>query len=245
MRPACLMPRSNPAPAIRLRSSLGWRTRLVGLLALSAGSYPLLLLGFTAALAFIGERHWITAALLYVPRLAFAAPLPVLVILLFYCGRRRLLWTQAVAALVILFPLMGLELWKPHESDSGPRLRVLSFNVDSANAGIKLIVRQVLEPRPDIAVLVEAPLDNHRLETALLGVFPYVRSSSQFIVASRFPITLVSELPHIPYFGHPARRAPCASRLTPRSGASRCMPCIQSRRGARSAFVASAACRAN
>ncbi len=195
------MPRNSSPPAIRPRASRNGRKRSVAAVALLAGLYPLLLIGSACALTFIGERHWITAAALYLPRLVFAVPLPVFVLLLFWCGPRRLLWTQLVAALVILFPLMGLVLPWPHGSNPGPTLRVLSFNVDSAHAGETALLEAVDAQRPDVALLVEAPLGDTRLRDALATRFPHVERASQFLLGSQFPIVEVTELPRVSYQG--------------------------------------------
>ncbi len=198
---SAVVPRTNPTPAIRPRSSRGFRKRLVGLLALLAWLYPLLLIASACALTFIGERHWITAAVLYVPRAAFAAPLPVFVLLLYWCGRRRLLWTQLVALLVLVFPLMGFVLPWPRAAFADSTLRVLSFNVDSGHAGEAALLEAITAQQPDVVLLVEAPLDHTRLRDALATRFPYVHRASQFLLGSRFPIALSTELPRVSYLG--------------------------------------------
>ncbi len=163
--------------------------------------YPLSLIGVACALSFIGERHWLTAALLYVPRIAFAAPLPVFVALSLWSKRHRLLWAQVAAALVIVFPLMGFVLPWSRGGSAGPTLRVLSFNVDSGHAGETTLIGAITAQQPDIALLVEAPLDHTRLRDALETRFPYVQRNSQFLLGSRFPIASTSELPRVSYLG--------------------------------------------
>jgi vancomycin resistance protein VanJ len=110
-----------------------------------------------------------------------------------------LLWTQGVAALLLLFPLMGFVPPWPNGAGAGLTMRVLSFNVNSAHAGAQAIVAAILEQRPDVVVLVEAPLDATALSNALAPHYPHVQRATQFLLASRFPITQASELPRVRY----------------------------------------------
>src|SRR6266700_3918162 len=67
------------------------------LLAVLAIAYPLALLAVVLAFRFIGEASWITAAGIYLPRVGFALPWPILTLALIWRGPRRLLVTSAVA----------------------------------------------------------------------------------------------------------------------------------------------------
>ena len=80
------------------------------ILLILALAYPIALLAVIAGLRFIGEQWWLTTAALYLPRLVFALPLPALVLALAWFGPRRALWAQLAAALLLLFPLMGLRV---------------------------------------------------------------------------------------------------------------------------------------
>ncbi len=66
-----------------------WPRRAVTAL---AALYPVLLLATIAAFRFVGERWWVTAVGLYVPRAAFLAPLPLLLFALLIAGSRRGAW---------------------------------------------------------------------------------------------------------------------------------------------------------
>jgi vancomycin resistance protein VanJ len=182
----------------------GWRRRL--LLALCLG-YPLLLGVIVTSLATVGERFWLTAAALYLPRLAFAIPLPVLVVLAWYCGLRRLLWAQLIAA-ALLVPLTGFVLpWPSAAGTSAQHLRVLSFNVDSSHAGVARVVSAIVQERPDVVLIQESLFGDGALAKALGSEYAYVQFATQFTVASRYRIESASELEPIPFFGHrkPAR----------------------------------------
>jgi endonuclease/exonuclease/phosphatase (EEP) superfamily protein YafD len=168
----------------KARSIVRFSRRLVSL---SAYAYPLVLLALCIVLVSIGERFWVTAGLLYVPRALFGAPLVVLVPALWLMGKKRLLWTQAVALLLVVFPLMGLVLPWPAARASGPTLKLLSFNVDSAHAGAEQLLAVVDREQPDLALFQEAPWGGP-LHEGLRARFPHVDSSTQFLLASRFPI---------------------------------------------------------
>jgi vancomycin resistance protein VanJ len=146
-------------------------------------------LGLVAVLfRFIGERWWLTSLGLYLPRVVLAAPLLVLVPALFVVRRRGWLWTQAVAAWVLLFPLLGLVLPRWHEPTAGPRIRISSYNVDSCAAGYQAVASAILGESPDV-VLTQELLTDPKPLIALLGPrYAFVNVSEQFLVASRFPI---------------------------------------------------------
>lgn len=169
-------------------------------------AYPLLLGVTLLLLASVGERYWLTAAGLYLPRLVFAAPLPVLVGITYWSGLRPLLWAQAVA-LVLLVPLLGFVLPWPRFGTTAPTIRILSFNVDSARAGAANVVAAIIRERPDVVLLQEVAFEDVDLSHELRAEFPYVLHATQFTVASRFPITAAREVEAVDYFGHkrPAR----------------------------------------
>jgi len=163
--------------------------------------YTASLLGLIAAMGLVGERHWLSAALLYVPRVSYGVPLPFIALSLYWLRERRTLWSQAIAAFLIVFPLMGLVVPTPHGTAALKTVRVFSFNVDSGHAGEKAVLDAVTARRPDIALLVEAPIGPSRLPDAFAPLFPYTHRFSQFIFGSRFPITQANALPRIEYGG--------------------------------------------
>lgn len=177
------------------------RRWLVSAIVASAYGYTLGLVAVWFALAFVGERWWVTAALLYAPRFAFALPLVPLALALWLAGRRRLLWTQGLALLVCLFPLMGLVL--PGFSSSraaGPELKLLTFNVSSEQAGAEAILQRLDEAKADLVLLQEAS-EEGPLFDGLAARYPHTHASTQFLLGSRFPILEASEPPRVPFFG--------------------------------------------
>ncbi len=175
------------------------RRFLRGTLVALAIAYPLALIAVWLGLALVGETWWPTTVALYLPRLAFAAPLPLLVLALLVWGPRWLLAGQLVAAGVLLFPLLGLELGGPVEPSGRPRLRVLSYNVNYGYMSNARILADITGAGADVIVLQAS---HHRLHPALdAALASYQRyHHREFYVASRFPIVSV----HEPDGFHPA-----------------------------------------
>jgi len=151
-------------------------------------AYPLALLALIAGLRFIGEQWWFTTAALYLPRLLFALPLPALTLALAWFGPRRALWTQLVAAALVIFPLMGLRISATPAPTAGAfQLRVLSCNIDSGSFGIPAVLAMLQAVNADVILLQAVnPNDADRLAAGVPGYS--VLASTQFWVASRYPI---------------------------------------------------------
>src|SRR5581483_3659310 len=144
--------RDRATPGLREKVGIGrWLLRIV------AFGYPLALLGVVIAFRFVGERFWMLTAALYLPRLGFALPLPFITIWILLARAHRLLLTQLVAALLIVFPLMGLSLSTGARPTPGVfQFRVLSFNIDADAFGVEAILRPILKANADLILLQEA-----------------------------------------------------------------------------------------
>lgn len=159
-----------------------------GALALGA-LYPLALLIVTLSIALVGERWWATAGVMYLPRVAFAAPLPVVVLLLAWHRLHRLLLLQVGSLLLVLFPLMGFVLPTPHaRASTAGGIRVLSYNVNSGGNDEPGIVAEVARFSPDVVLFQEAGNEAEALAHLLGALYPVTAFSNQFVVASRYPI---------------------------------------------------------
>jgi endonuclease/exonuclease/phosphatase (EEP) superfamily protein YafD len=158
------------------------------LTAVAAWLYLTALVAVVLAFRLIGERWWVVLACLYLPRVGFAAPLFVLGPALWWFRRRRLLLTQLAAALIVLFPLMGLELPKLREASAGPRtLRLASYNVWYGYGGVEALGRQVDDLRADVVVLqATSNRTDEFFQRHLAGWNLHVGSG--FMAASRLPI---------------------------------------------------------
>jgi endonuclease/exonuclease/phosphatase (EEP) superfamily protein YafD len=158
------------------------------LTAIAAWLYVVSLLFAILAMHYVGERWWMTGVALYLPRLVFALPLPVLAIALVAMGPRRLLWTQLGAAILLLFPLMGLVIPRPASRAKGaPVMRILSYNVDSIVNGMDGVLGEIDRYSPDIVVLQEIG-SQELLAARMRERYPVVDMRNQFLLATRFTI---------------------------------------------------------
>lgn len=185
--------------AKQILGRMGWLRRIVVVVALA---YPLALFGVVIALRYIGERWWFTAGLAYLPRLGFALPLPFIVVALLVLGLRRLLVSQAVALGLVVFPLMGLVLPWPSGAAGGTKMRVMSFNINSAAGGEDKIIAEVDRYSPDILVMQEIGQSGESLAKRLASRYDAVRLSTQFLAASRYRILSLMEPERIPLYGN-------------------------------------------
>jgi vancomycin resistance protein VanJ len=177
-----------------------WTRLRLAVLALAV-AYPVTLLLVVVALRGIGDRWWLTTVALYLPRVGFGLPLPVLTLALTMVRPRRWLLTQVAASLLLVFPLMGLKLSGPRAPTAGAvHLRVMSCNIDLGSSSASELVAAIRSVDPDIVCLQEARGDEVRpLAEGLPGYT--VRRDGQFIVASKYAITEVYAPPWLPHAG--------------------------------------------
>ncbi len=177
-----------------------WLRPCVGAVAFA---YPIALLGVFVGLRFVGERWWVTGVALFLPRLLFGAPLPVVAVALVVVRLRTLLWTQAVAALLLVFPLMGFVLPSAGATQRdlhAPAVRVLSYNIDSGRGEGEFdeIVAEIARHSPDIVFLQETGFPE-KLAGLLAGRYRHVFTADQFLVATSYPILASFEPPKLQY----------------------------------------------
>jgi endonuclease/exonuclease/phosphatase (EEP) superfamily protein YafD len=167
------------------------------LVAMLAVLHPLALAGVALAMRFVGEAWWPTTVLLYLPRWPLAAALPILVLALAVLGPRRLLWSQLVAAVLLLVPLGGFHWNRVAVDPSAPRLRILSLNVSFAHGARDVACREVAAHEPDLVLLqgYDAEL-TASLERCLAGYQRYV--DGEFQLASRGAIQRFAAPPPLP-----------------------------------------------
>lgn len=140
---------AKPQPRVR------WRRLLVGL----TGLYLICLLGILALIYGPGERCWLTSLLLFGPTWVLAVPLFALGALWLVCHRG--LWLLGVlvgAGLLLAGPVLGaavpLARVVPQRSD-GPRIRLVTWNVEGNAVSAEQLSRLLAEFRPDIVLLQE------------------------------------------------------------------------------------------
>jgi endonuclease/exonuclease/phosphatase family metal-dependent hydrolase len=173
----------------------GWLLRVLAI------GYLVTLLAIILALRYAGERWWVSTALLYLPRLGFALPLPFIVLLLLLGRRRWLLLTQLAALILLLFPLMGLRLpGGPARHDGAFHLRVASYNIATGPLGAEPILEDLRGTDADVILLQEAGENLYQaLAAGLTGYRVYL--SGQFLIASRFPVDETIQPPAIQHRG--------------------------------------------
>lgn len=161
--------------------------------------YVAALVVIALGLRFVGERWWVTTVALYLPRLGFAVPLPFVLLALGLLRLWREFWVTLASSLVALAVLMGFVLpWRTSTDRSAPVLRVLSFNCNSGYGGVDAVAEEIDHFSPDIVLLQEVgPLE--KLGAAMQARYPTVRMGTQFIVASRFPISSSIDPEKLPY----------------------------------------------
>jgi vancomycin resistance protein VanJ len=183
-------------PAAKRSTGLwGW------LLTVLAIGYPAALLAVILTLRFVGERWWLSAALLYLPRIGFALPLPFIVLLLLVSRRYWLLLGQVAALLLLLFPLMGLQLpGAPSPTPGALHLRVMTYNVATAPHGPEPILEELRGTDADVILLQETdPAQYAAFRSGLPGY--EVHTSGQFLLASRFPVVETIQPPQLEHLG--------------------------------------------
>jgi vancomycin resistance protein VanJ len=164
-----------------------------------AVAYPLALLAVLLAMRSIGERWWLTTVVLYLPPVGFGLPLPVSALALIFVGARRWLRTQVAAALLLLFPLMGLSVHGPRApADGAVRLRVMSCNIDLSSASADALAGAIRASDADVICLQEARGDEVGPLRERLPAYT-VRGDGQFIIASKYRISDVYLPPDVPW----------------------------------------------
>ncbi|HVU05891.1 MAG TPA: endonuclease/exonuclease/phosphatase family protein [Polyangiaceae bacterium] len=183
-----------------------WTRRVVQWLAVA---YPASLAVLAGVLGTVGEKHWITTALLYLPRFPYALPLPFLGLALLLLRSWRLLALQAASLWLVLVPLMGFVFpWVGGGTPGAPTVRLLSYNVNSLEAGEDRVFEQIEHLNPDIVLLQEIGSGGAAFAERLRARYGVVQVSGQFIVASRHPIletyepgkVVLDGVPHSPRF---------------------------------------------
>jgi endonuclease/exonuclease/phosphatase (EEP) superfamily protein YafD len=116
-------------------------------------------------------------------------PIPILVLALASLGLYRHLWTQVVAAFLLLFPMMGLVISRPvPPRPDAPVIHLLSYNVDSGAFGYAGVVDEISKTSPDVVLLQEVggPVDD--LVQRLKALYSNVVVTGQLVLATRYEV---------------------------------------------------------
>lgn len=139
----------------------------------------------------VSERWWLSALLTYLPRLPYALPaLLLLPATLVTCPSAA--WTQLVALVLVLGPLMGPTL--PSQAATAPDagrhvLKVVSGNLQEGRGSLRKLIAEIEPFQPDVVVFQEAA---HGCET-LFQLFDgwEIAHLNSYYVASRYPLRVV------------------------------------------------------
>ncbi|MCC2671864.1 MAG: Endonuclease/exonuclease/phosphatase [Armatimonadetes bacterium] len=105
----------------------------------------------------VAERLWWTTLLIYVPQVAYLAPVPLVFIVVLWSQDRRALAAFVATVRLIVGPVMGLQVPLPELTQPGEqRVRVLSYNIKGALGGFDRISDQIAAVQPDVVVFSEA-----------------------------------------------------------------------------------------
>jgi vancomycin resistance protein VanJ len=145
------------------RREVDYRT----LVTVLSGGYLVALIGMWGVFRWVGEYHWATALLLYVPRVVWGLPLLGMLWLTVLRRDVRLAAATAVGAWVWFFPLMGFRWRMNGETQAavtsrttapGGMSRVLSLYVQNVHdfPDVAALITRMKEREPDLIVLQEA-----------------------------------------------------------------------------------------
>jgi endonuclease/exonuclease/phosphatase (EEP) superfamily protein YafD len=196
--------RPRPRPFDWVKRAIRPLGRWERVVLLAAVLYVFVLLAVAVVLPLLGEHWWVTGVALYVPRLVFGLPLPFLTLPMLGRRLRVFLWTQALALFLLLFPLMGFVIPRPHWHGGSPVLRVLSYNVDSFSMGpVDEVLAEVERYSPDVVFLEEAGTWQEQVLAKLQERYATVQATGQFVVAAKFPLVKVETPPQVVADGRP------------------------------------------
>ena len=162
---------------------------------MACGLYAAAILAAWSVAKWSPADWWPVHLVLYGPRWVLALPMLILVPAVAW---RRSGWSVlalevaavgflALWGLVVPIPAVIRDVWS-----GGPRLRVLTCNVQFADLKVDVLAGLIREARPDLVLLQECQLDDPGAVFGREGW--HVRSEGEFFLASRLPIVRFSTL---------------------------------------------------
>ena len=130
-----------------------------------------------------GDRRWLATLFLFGPRWVSGAPLPVLIFAA-AIWQRWLLPPLAIAAMVLVIPIMGMCLHPDLSNNAFRDLRVLSCNVEQDAIRPLALAVMILDEQVDVVALQEVR-NPRRFDWPPRW---YVVAHDEFLLASRYPI---------------------------------------------------------
>lgn len=162
-------------------------TRAQRIAAFVGVAYLLSLVGVVVAMRFVGERFWVTTLLLYLPRIGFLLPMPV-VALAYLVARQplRAVGAALASSLVVWFPIMGYSFGSTAPAEPG-QIRLMTWNTYYGRVENEAIRARVMEENPDIFVSQATAHRTKELFRNDPGGY-HLESDQEFFLATRFPV---------------------------------------------------------
>jgi vancomycin resistance protein VanJ len=152
--------------------------------------YPLGLLMVWLLVRTAGDRWWPATLLMFGPRWASAIPLPIFAAAAL--GRRsRLIWPVLAAAVLQLFPIMGLCVPVHHllsRNANTPALRILTLNAHGGQTSGAQLDALLAQEKPDVVLIQDWAKRLRVTFYTAPGWYTRWDAEHELFVASRFPI---------------------------------------------------------
>ena len=154
------------------------------LLALCVYGYTAGVLATCGLMWWLGDRWWLPTLVLFGPRWVFGLPLLALVPLAIGV-RPRWLWPLGLAAVVLVWPMMGLNLpWRTLGDKSDTDLCVVAWNVGQGLGDEARFLDMLDTLKPDLVAVQECPVWR-RWQVPKPW---HVRRAGEMLVVSAYPI---------------------------------------------------------
>ncbi|MEO6951679.1 MAG: endonuclease/exonuclease/phosphatase family protein [Polyangia bacterium] len=168
------------------------RQRLVRGLAIA---YAVALVLVSLSLRFIGEQWWPTTIALYLPRVGYGLPIPLVVGLLLVTAQYRTALASLVfSTLWVAFPLMGLKLG--HQETAPANFKLMTWNTFYGRNDNAALFADFQREAPDVFLSQATAHRTKELFRAQPAGYVF-ESDEEFFMASRFPV--VGKLVSPPY----------------------------------------------
>jgi endonuclease/exonuclease/phosphatase (EEP) superfamily protein YafD len=168
------------------------KARVVRALAIA---YVIALVLIALSMRYVGERWSVTTLLIYLPRLGWIVPLPVVVLLLFAVNERRLGYLLTLfVPIFVVFPLMGLKLGG--SSNGTQAVRLMTWNTFYGRNDNGAILEAVNIEQPDVFL---SQATGHRTKELFREQARgyTLDTDDEFFIATKFPIVEKHVPPHL------------------------------------------------
>lgn len=170
-----------------VRTESSFVRAIAGLVSFCIYAYLLTVLVVLAILYFTGDRWWFGTVLLYGPRWIYAFLL-IVFLPLALLWRRQWLWPLGLVALVVSWPIMGLNIPTSGLFERAPSdLRVLTYNVERWEVMGEEFSEILDDVQPDFAAVQECA-SPRRFKREIPDNW-FTQSAGTSIVVSRYPIS--------------------------------------------------------